>query len=70
MPPVILYTSRNCPTSDKARRGLSKMGVEFEERLVEENPEWWRQLQKYSYTVPVIVWTDNDIQIGWEGEHG
>lgn len=70
MPSIILYASRNCPTSDKARRGLSKMGVEFEERLVEDNPEWWRQLQNYSYTVPVIVWSDNDIQIGWEGEHG
>ena len=70
MPIVVIYTSQDCPTCDKAKIGLAEQGVEFEERIVEDNPKWWSDLEKYSYTVPVIIWSKDDVQIGWEGEHG
>lgn len=70
MSAVILYTLRNCPTSDKARTALEERGVEFEERRVDENEKWWEEALKYSVTVPVILWSEDDVEIGWEGEHG
>ncbi len=67
---VIVYTLRNCPTSDKAKDTLIERGVAIEERRVDEKVEWWDEALKYSLTVPVIIWEDGKVEIGWEGEHG
>lgn len=67
---VIVYTLRNCPTSDKAKATLIERGVAIEERRVDEKVEWWDEALKYSLTVPVIIWDDGRVEIGWEGEHG
>jgi len=65
-----VYTLRNCPTSDKAKAALVDRGVEIEERRVDENVDWWDEALKYSLSVPVIIWEDVRVEIGWEGEHG
>ncbi|HLA19728.1 MAG TPA: glutaredoxin domain-containing protein [Dehalococcoidia bacterium] len=70
MSTVIMYTLRNCPTCDKARAALTERGVEFEERRVDESEQWWEEALKYAFTVPVIIWGETDVEIGWEGEHG
>ena len=67
---VVMYTLRNCPTCDKARAGLTERGVEFEERRVDENEDWWEEALNYAFTVPVILWDNGDVEVGWEGEHG
>lgn len=67
---VVIYTLRNCPTCDKAKTALRERGVEFEERGVDDNAEWWEEALKYAFTVPVILWGEGDVEIGWEGEHG
>ncbi len=67
---VILYTAPNCSTSDQARADLLADGVEFEERRVDENEQWWEEALKYAFTVPVIIWAEANVEIGWEGEHG
>jgi len=70
MSTVIVYTLSNCPTCDRARAGLAERGVEFEERRVDENEEWWEEALKYAFTVPIIISDEGDVEIGWEGEHG
>ncbi len=70
MSSVIMYTLGNCPACDRARAGLAERGVEFEERRVDENEEWWEEALKYAFTVPIIIWDEGDVEIGWEGEHG
>jgi glutaredoxin len=67
---MIMYTLRNCPTCDKARAALNERGIDFEERRVDDNPEWWDEALNYGITVPVIIWDNGDVEIGWEGEHG
>ncbi len=67
---VIMYSLRNCPTCDKARAGLAERGVEYEERQVDENEEWWEEALKYAFTVPIIIWGEGEVEIGWAGEHG
>ena len=70
MSSVIMYTLGNCPTCDKARAALTERGIEFEERRVDENEEWWEESLNYAFTGPVIIWGTGDVEIGWEGEHG
>jgi len=67
---VIVYSLRNCPTSDKAKAAMIERGVSFEERRVDDEVQWWEEALKYSLTVPVIIWENGDVEIGWEGEHG
>lgn len=67
---VIVYTLRNCAVSDKAVSALRGRGVEFEERRVDQNADWWEEALKYSMAVPVILWENGEVEIGWEGEHG
>lgn len=67
---VIMYTLRNCPTCDKAREALDGRGVDYEERRVDENETWWEEALNYAFTVPVILWENGDVEVGWEGEHG
>jgi glutaredoxin len=67
---VIVYSLRNCPTSDKAKAALTERGVSFEERRVDDEVQWWEEALKYSLTVPVIIWENGDVEIGWAGEHG
>jgi hypothetical protein len=50
--------------------GMRERGIDFEERRVDDNPQWWDEALKYAFTVPVIIWADGDIEIGWDGEHG
>ncbi len=70
MSKVIIYTLRNCPTCDKALAALAERGIGFEERGVDKSEEWWEEAQKYAFTVPIIIWGEDDVEIGWEGEHG
>ncbi len=67
---VIIYTLANCPTSQKALAALQERGIDFEERRVDENPQWWEEALQYAVTVPIIVWGEGDVEVGWEGEHG
>ncbi len=70
MSSVVVYTLRGCPTCDKAMTAMRERGVDFEERRVDGNPKWWDEALKYAFTVPVIIWADGDVEIGWDGEHG
>ena len=66
---AILYTLRGCPTCEKARRGLNQRGVQFEERMVDDNPRWWKEAVALAATVPIFVAGDR-VEVGWEGEAG
>ena len=67
---VVIYTLRNCPTCDKAMTAMRQRGIEFQERRVDESTEWWDEALKYAFSVPVIIWDNGDVEIGWDGEHG
>ena len=69
MDKAILYTLRGCPTCEKARSGLTQRGVQFEERLVDDNPAWWKEAVALAATVPILV-RDGRVEVGWEGEAG
>lgn len=67
---VIVYTLRNCDVSEKAVVALRARGVEIEERRVDANATWWEEALNYAMSVPVVIWDNGDVEIGWDGEHG
>lgn len=67
---VVIYTLKNCPTCEKAITALRERGVGLEERRVDLNADWWNEALNYSMTVPVILWDNGEVEIGWDGEHG
>lgn len=64
-----MYSLRNCLTCEKARGILRQEGMDFDERLVEENPKWLEEALRLSDTVPVFLYGDR-VEIGFRGEEG
>ena len=65
----ILYTLRTCPTCDRARRDLQASAVDFEERMIDDNPGWYAEAVALSVTVPILV-RGGRVEVGWKGEYG
>lgn len=66
---LILYTTPGCDVCDRARADLTAEGVEFEERDVMKNKEWFDEALKYSITVPILI-RDGKAEVGWQGAYG
>jgi len=43
--------------------------VEFEDRVIDDNADWWKEAAAVSATVPVLV-RDGQVESGWKGESG
>ncbi len=69
MADLIIYTLRTCPTCDHARRDLAQEGVEFEERMIDDDPRWFDEASSLAVTVPILV-RGEKIEVGWKGEVG
>jgi glutaredoxin len=69
MATLIMYTLRTCPTCERARRDLTAEGVDFEERCIDDNGQWFEEASQLAITVPIIVRGDK-VEVGWKGESG
>ena len=69
MADLIMYTLRTCPTCEHARRDLTADGVGFEERVSDDNAQWFEEASSLGITVPILVRGDK-IEVGWKGEMG
>ncbi|MCH8065181.1 MAG: glutaredoxin family protein [Chloroflexi bacterium] len=69
MADLIMYTLSTCPTCEQARADLTADGVDFEERVVDDNPQWLEEASQLGITVPILVRGDS-VEIGWKGESG
>ncbi len=69
MADLIMYTLRTCPTCEHARRDLTAEGVDFEERMIDDNSRWLEEASRLALTVPIPVRGDK-VEVGWKGESG
>ena len=69
MADLIIYTLRTCPTCERARRDLTAEGVDFEERCIDDNAQWFEEASQLAVTVPIVVRGDK-VEVGWKGESG
>ena len=67
---VVVYTPSKLPDQRESHDGARERGVDLEERRVDLNADWWNEALNYSMTVPVILWDNGEVEIGWDGEHG
>lgn len=66
---LIIYTTPNCSACDRAVADLTAEGVDFEERNVMKNKQWYDEALKYAITVPIIIRGDQ-VEYGWKGNMG
>lgn len=69
---MLMYTISDCPTCLRARRKLRSEGVPFTERQVDEEEIWQEEVVRLTNqnTVPVFVYPDGRVEVGFEGEKG
>ena len=66
----IVYSLSTCPSSIKLREDWAAEGIEFEERLVDENQEWLDEALNLGDMVPIILRENGDVEIGYKGMIG
>jgi glutaredoxin len=66
---VILYTTPNCSTCDRAREDLLAEGVELEERDVMKKQQWYDEAVAMTIAVPIVI-RDGKKSFGWKGDYG
>jgi glutaredoxin-related protein len=66
----IIYTVSTCPASAKIREDWTKEGREFEERQVDKSQAWLDEALKYGDMVPIAVYSDGRVEIGYKNMIG
>lgn len=68
---LVMYSLSDCPTCARARAEMAADGVAFEERLVDREPNWQREVMRLTLqrTVPVFV-KGTQVVVGFHGERG
>ncbi len=61
----IIYTLKTCPACIRLKKDLVAQGKQFEERQVNENQAWLDEALKYGDTVPIVVYQDGRVEIGY-----
>jgi glutaredoxin len=65
-----VYTLTVCPACDKLRSAWSEQAIEYQEFRVDQSQETLDEALMYGDTVPIIVYPDGRVEIGFEGEVG
>ena len=70
MATAIVYTLTTCPTCEDLRTEWTSQGIEFEERRVDQSQEWLDEALSYAGSVPITVYPDGRVEVGFAGEVG
>ncbi len=66
----VVYTLTVCPACDRLRESWRRQGIEYEERRVDQSQETLDAALWYADTVPIIVYPDGNVEVGFEGHTG
>jgi len=66
----VVYTLTACPACDKLRRTWRRRKIVYEERRVDQSQETLDEALLYGDRVPIIVYPDGRVEIGFEGARG
>ena len=71
MATLVMYSLRTCPTCVEARREMDAQRIEYEDRIVDDSPEWRTEVVRLTgqRTVPVFVKGDV-VTVGFHGKKG
>ena len=63
---TIVYTLRTCNACRQLREDWSNEGILYEERQVDDNQVWLDEARKLGDQVPIIVYPDGRIEVGYK----
>lgn len=63
--PIEIYSLDGCPACKLTERALSKAGITFDARRLEDHPEIADQAKKLGYSSAPVVRTDEDLWAGY-----
>lgn len=66
----IVYTVSTCPACLRLKSEWGEQGIDFEERPVDTDQKSLDEAVKHGDMVPVIVYPDGKIQVGYKGMIG
>ncbi len=61
----IIYTVSTCPACLKLKKDWVGQGIKFKERQVDHNQAWLDEALKHADMVPIIVYGDGRIEVGY-----
>ena len=66
----IVYTLTVCPACDALRAEWGKLGIEYDERRVDQSQDTLVEALDFGESVPIIVYPDGRVVEGFDGEIG
>ena len=66
----IVYTMSWCPASAKLKQDWTSQGIEYEERQVDQNQTYLDEALKCGDMVPIIVFGDGRVEVGYKNMIG
>ena len=65
-----VFTLTVCPTCDKLREAWAAEGIEYEEVRVDQSQEALDEALDHGDTVPILLFPDGRVEVGFDGEVG
>ena len=66
----IVYTLTVGPACDALRSEWGKLGIEYDERRVDQSQDTLEEALDFGESVPIIVYPDGRVVEGFDGEIG
>ena len=66
----VVYTLTVCAACEKLRSTWGQKGVEYLERRVDQDQDILDEALGYGDSVPIIVYPDGRVEVGFDGEVG
>ena len=66
----VVYTLTVCPACDALRAAWKKQGIKYEERRGDQAQKTLDDALWYADTVPIIIYPDGKVEVGFEGMTG
>jgi glutaredoxin len=63
---TIVYTLKTCPACNRLKDDWASEGIQFEERQVDDNQAWLDEAVTYGDTVPIAVYEDGTVEVGYK----
>ena len=66
----VVYTLTVCPACDALRAAWKRQGIEYQEIRVDQNQDDLDAALDYADTVPIVIYPDGRVEVGFEGKTG
>ena len=66
----VVYTLTVCPACDALRAAWKRDGIEYQEIRVDQNQDALDAALDYADTVPIVIYPDGRVEVGFVGMTG